>query len=170
MDGLQTIYEEGGRPSALMLRTLARKKNLDITVREAQEFVAGQAGRQVLAGKLASDGKVQASRENIRFFVDLIDNSKKRKQQGGQRYILVCIDAFSRFVYTEAIIDKKPATTLAAYRKIIARNGNQHPAEVSMDRGNEWSGIFAAYLVDNGTKIRGFGLCRVFLMQNVFQK
>ena len=39
MDGLQTIYEEGGRPSALMLRTLTPKKSADITIREAQEIV-----------------------------------------------------------------------------------------------------------------------------------
>jgi len=46
MERLQTIWEEGGRPSALMLRTLARRQNVDITVRESQEFVAAQAGRQ----------------------------------------------------------------------------------------------------------------------------
>ena len=66
MERLQTIWEEGGRPSALMLRTLARRQNVDITVRESQEFVAAQAGRQLLASKLPSNGKLQASREGVR--------------------------------------------------------------------------------------------------------
>ena len=153
MERLQTIWEEGGRPSALMLRTLARRQNVDITVRESQEFVAGQAGRQVLASKLPSNGKIQASREGIRWQIDLIDNSKKRRQPSGHRYIVVCIDSFSRFVFTEAIRDKRPETTLAAYRKIIARNSNKHPAELSLDRGGEWTGIFTAYLEDNGTAV-----------------
>ena len=103
MERLQTIWEEGGRPSALMLRTLARRQNVDITVRESQEFVAAQAGRQLLASKLPSNGKVQSSREGMRMMIDLIDNSKKRKQPSGHRYILVCVDVFSRFVFTEAI-------------------------------------------------------------------
>ena len=77
---LQTLYEEAGRPGARAFRTFARRKGENITSTEAQQFVAGQATAQVFQAKLPSDGKVTASREDMRFQADLMDFSKRRKQ------------------------------------------------------------------------------------------
>ena len=70
---LQTIYEEVGKPGARVFRTAARKKGQNITQAEAQEFVKKQAQGQVFASRLPSDGKVTASRADMRFQVDLLD-------------------------------------------------------------------------------------------------
>ena len=66
----------------------------------------GQATAQVFAGRLPSDGKVAASREDSRWMADLIDFSKRRKQPGRHRYALVVVDVFKRFVWMEKLKDK----------------------------------------------------------------
>ena len=154
MERLQTIYEESGRPGARAFRTAARKKGENITTQEAQHFVAQQGTAQVLQGRLPSDGKVTASREDIRWQLDLMDFSKRTKQPGGHKYVLTALDVFSRFLYQVKITEKTDAQVLAAYRKIIGQNHNVHPKEVSTDLGKEFGPTFTAYLADNGTANR----------------
>ena len=132
---LQEIYEQGGRPGARAFRTLARREGENITTLEAQEFVRQQPTAQVFAGRLPSDGVVTASREDSRWQLDLIDFSKRKKQPGNHKYALVAVDVFSRFVWMEKLKEKTDAETLAAYRRIISRNRNEHPLEVSSDMG-----------------------------------
>ena len=152
---LQTLYDEAGRPGARVFRTFARRKGENITSSEAQQFVAKQSTAQVFQAKLPSDGKVTASREDMRFMADLMDFSKRRQQPGGHKYALVVVDVFSKFVWIERLLDKESSTILQAYRKIIARNGHISPKEVSTDLGNEFFGPgFQAYLKDHGTTHR----------------
>ena len=116
--------------------------------------MSGQSNAQVLQSRLPSDGKVTASREDVRWQADLLDYSKKKKQPGGFKYVLTVIDVFSRYVWTEKLTAKKDAKVLEAYRKIIGRNNNNHPKEVSTDLGKEFGPTFTAYLKDNGTANR----------------
>ena len=44
-----------------------------------------------------------------------------RPTASGERYILVVQDVFSRKIWTEAIIDKRPSTVAAAFQKILDR-------------------------------------------------
>ena len=148
---LQTIYEESGRPGARAFRTAARRGGENITQAEAQQFVSGQSNAQVLQGRLPSDGKVTASREDVRWQADLLDYSKKKKQPGGFKYVLTVIDVFTRYVWTERITAKKDAKVLEAYRKIIGRNNNNHPKEVSTDLGKEFGPTFTAYLLPSAS-------------------
>ena len=151
---LQRIYDESGRPGARSFRTAARRQGANITTQEAQQFVARQSTSQVLQARLPSDGKVTAAREDSRWQLDLLDFSKRRRQPGGHKYALTAIDVFSRFVWVEKLTDKTDAQVLAAYRRIIGRNNNVHPKEVSVDLGTEFGPSFTAYLLDNGTANR----------------
>ena len=135
---LQRIYDDSGRPGARSFRTAARRQGADITQREAQQFVAQQSTSQVLQQRLPSDGRVSAAREDSRWQLDLLDFSKRKKQPGGHKYVLTAIDVFSRFVWVEKLTDKTDAQVLAAYRRIIGRNNNVHPKEVSTDLGREF--------------------------------
>ena len=126
-DRLQVLYDEAGRPGARAFRTFARRKGENITNSESQQFVAGQATAQVFQAKLPSDGKVSASREDMRFMADLMDFSKRRQQPGGHKYALAVTDVFSRFTWVERLVDKESSTVLQAYRKVIGRNHGVHP-------------------------------------------
>ena len=88
---LQTIYDESGRPGARAFRTAARRAGVAITTQEAQQFKAQQSTAQVLQGRLPSDGRVTASREDMRWQLDLLDFSKRKKQPGGHKYVLTAV-------------------------------------------------------------------------------
>ena len=96
-DRLQQLYEDAGRSGARAFRTYARRQGEQLTELEARQFVGGQAGRQVLQQRLPSDGKVTASREDMRWQGDLIDFSKRPKQPSGHKYAMVVTDVHTRF-------------------------------------------------------------------------
>ena len=151
---LQQIYEDAGRPGARAFRTAARRTGDDLTALEAQQFVRQQAGRQVLQQRLPSDGKVTASREDSRWQGDLIDFSKRPKQPTGHKYAMVVTDVLSRFQWLEPMKDKTDAEALRAYRRVVARNSNTSPKELSTDLGREWGPTVQQYLQDQGTAHR----------------
>ena len=106
MEDLERIYNDAGRPGARVLRTAARRNNLQITSREAQDFVRQQTSTQVLGKRSISDGKVTAFREESRWMMDLLDFSRRRAQPGGHKYLLTVIDIFSRFLWVERLTDR----------------------------------------------------------------
>ena len=141
MERLQEIYTESGRPSARVLRTKAARAGVQITAKQAAEFVRNQPESQVLAPALKSTGHIVASRDGARWMVDLIDFSKRRAQEGGWRFALVVTDVHSRYTWTERLRSKEAAETMAAVRKVVRANGNRAPREVVSDRGREWTGM-----------------------------
>ena len=86
---------------------------------------------------------------------DLIDFTNKPARQF--RYILVVIDNFSRFMYTEAMTSKTAATTGKAMGKIldkIVEDHNKVPGYVLGDDGSEFKGEYMAVLKERGIKKR----------------
>ena len=131
---LKKIYDDTGGPGAAAFRTLVLKRGLQITKEEARAFVRTQAAGQVFQGRIKSDGKVTASRENSVWQVDLIDYSKRNLT--GDRYILTAVDVFSRKLAVEAIPNKQPSPVLEAFQKIVRRLGGGHyPEQVTTDNG-----------------------------------
>ena len=118
---LKKLYDDTGGPGAAAFRTLVLKRGLQITSEEARAFVRTQAAGQVFQGRIKSDGKVTAARENSVWQVDLIDYSKRNLT--GDRYILTAVDVFSRKPAVEAIPNKQPSTVLEAFQKIVRRRG-----------------------------------------------
>ena len=103
----QALSEEAGKPGARAFRTYARRRGEDITATEAQQFVAQQASGQVFAGRLPSDGKVTASRKDMRAQADLLDFSKRASSQrdGAAKYALVVVDVFTKELWVEVMQD-----------------------------------------------------------------
>ena len=83
---MQTIYDEGGRPGADAFRFQARRQGLNITLKEAQDFVQRQSIGQTFQSKIRSDGKVPGgARDNAKAQMDLIDFSKKIDRLKGNK-------------------------------------------------------------------------------------
>ena len=104
------------------------------------------------------DGKIAAADLNSRWFADLIDFSAApsedtgkdvglRPTASGEKYILVVQDVFSRFLYTEALPNKKPETVAAGFRKILGRAGTTPKALVT-DKGGEFGQTFQSLLAN----------------------
>ena len=150
---LKTIYEEAGKPGARGFRTAARRAGINLTQKQAQQFVGQQAEGQIFQGRLPSDGKITSSREDMRFQADLLDFSKRASSKGS-KYALVVTDLFTKEAWVEKMSDKTDAEAKDAMRKIIQNNNNIAPKEISVDLGNEWGPRFTQYLEDKGTKLR----------------
>ena len=108
--------------------------------------------RQVQAPRYQFRGKIAASRLHSRWFADLIDFSAApsasagkdvglRPTESGERYILVVQDVFSRKIWTEALINKRPTTAAAAFKKILNKAGSV-PAALTTDGGMKFSAEF----------------------------
>ena len=117
-------------------RTYAWSKGEEITSVEAQQFVSQQAAGQVFRGRLPSDGKKSASREDMRCQADLLDFSKRPSSQRGRasKYALVVTDVFTKEAWVEKMRDKADAEAKNATRKIIASNVGVAPKEVSLEK------------------------------------
>ena len=149
---LQELYEEAGRPGARAFRPLARRKGEDVSTQQAQQFVAQQSSAQVFHGRLPSDGKIAASRSGIRLMADLISFVGRKKQPEEWKYVLIVVDVFSRRAFVEKLRDNQSNTVLAAFRRIVSRNGGVTGEELSTDGGKEFFGPkFQEYLQDKGT-------------------
>ena len=152
MTSIEQVFEELKCPSAIGLKRVLDARNIPYNTRELERLVRGETTRQVQAPRYKFDGKIAASRLHSRWFADLIDFSAApsagtgkdvglRPTESGDKYILVVQDVFSRKVWTEALINKRPATVAAAFRKILNKAGSV-PAALTSDGGMELSGEF----------------------------
>lgn len=69
--------------------------------------------------------------------VDLGDFQKYANENNGYRYLLVCINCYSKFVYTEPIKSKTAANVCDAMEKII-KTAKYTPVHLNSDRGTEF--------------------------------
>jgi transposase InsO family protein len=68
------------------------------------------------------------------------------------KYLLTCIDVYSRYVFVEKLKNKLGETVLEAFKKIIERAGK--PKNVNVDMGAEFIySSFQNYCLDNSLKL-----------------
>ena len=70
---LRLIWSRAGRPGAAKLRDPAKRHGLNLTVKEAKEFVIGQAASQVFQPAPRSEGRITSPELNARWQADLMD-------------------------------------------------------------------------------------------------
>eukprot|EP01046_Picozoa_sp_COSAG06_P009457 COSAG06_NODE_495_length_15047_cov_11.349478_1_plen_465_part_00 len=103
-------------------------------------------------------GAVQSFKPTKPFYgmsADLIDFTNKQAMQ--YRYILVVIDNFSRFMFTEAMTSKEASKTAKAMEKILDKVKTQFkaiPKYVLGDDGSEFKGDYITLLKSRGIEKR----------------
>jgi hypothetical protein len=89
----------------------------------------------------------------VLFQCDLLDMQSHAAQNKGIRYLLTCIDCFTRRLWVEPLIDKRGVTVLAAMQKIFRV---LLPSKVSFDLGKEFiNHDVLGYLRKNNIKYYG---------------
>ena len=152
MASIEAVFEELNFPSAPRLKRVLADRGIPFNNREVDRLVRGETTRQVQAPTYKFDGKIAASDLNSRWFADLIDFTAApsadtgkdvglRPTASGERYILVVQDVFSRFLYTEALLSKSPATVADAFQKILDR-ASAVPKSLMSDKGAEFGEPF----------------------------
>ena len=157
---VEQVFEDLNFPSATRLKRVWTARGIPFNASEVDRLVQKETTRQVQAPRYNFDGKIAASRLHSRWFADLIDFSAApsagtgkdvglRPAASGEKYILVVQYVFSRKIWTEALINKRPATAVAAFKKILHKAGSA-PAALTSDDGMDFSVDFKDLLETKG--------------------
>ena len=161
-DEVEYFFEELNYPSLQKLRRVLDSRGIEYDQKEVEKLVKREAVRQVQAPTYKFDGKIASHGMHDRWFADLIDftaaPSDRGKRTGlsetedGEQFILVVQDVFSRFLWTEALVSKRPQVVLEAFEKIMTRAGTQ-PKSLTTDLGPDFLGPFQAALQRKGIEV-----------------
>ena len=84
--------------------------------------------------------------------VDLVDVSEYADENGGVRYLLCCLDAFTRFAWVRTLKSKRASEVAEAFRDILS-GAPEGPLYVMSDKGREFLGKpFADLLSKEGIR------------------
>ena len=76
---------------------------------------------------------------------------KLSDSNNGVKYLLVCVDVFSRFVRVQPMKSKYSTDAVVAFKKMLRKKSM--PATVWVDQGTEFSGEFRKFCTDKNIKI-----------------
>ena len=84
--------------------------------------------------------------------IDLVDVQSLAKYNNGFKYLLTCIDPFSRYGFCEPLKDKKASTVLQGFKNIL-RKAKKYPSFVVSDSGSEFiNSTFVQFCKQNSIK------------------
>ena len=143
IESLKALAEEYNVHSPAKLRQQALIEGVSVTLKEAQQALASDTARQVFAPKRRPQGRSAAPDVNSRLQYDLIDYSLNTKaKKGGDRYVLLGIDVFSREVAGQSLPSKTPEVVNKALKKTqAALVGDEKNFTLTTDLGAEFSKI-----------------------------
>ena len=81
---------------------------------------------------------------------DLVDMTNVSSQNDGYRFILTCIDCFSRYAWSRALKNKSGKSVTDAFASILEERPLHKPVYVQCDRGKEFfNSLFQTFLKEN---------------------
>ncbi len=91
---------------------------------------------------------------NIRFprqqiQCDLLDISEFYRYNSGVRFLLVCIDCFSRYVWVKPLKSKQANEVVQAFRELIEEWQPELPKQITVDQGTEFKNAPVKTLLRN---------------------
>ena len=136
---IERIFEELNRPSAAKLKIALKKEGVAFATKDIDALTRADTGRQLLAPREQYKGKIVATDINERWAADLIDYTSNPSKKGGEKYILVAQDIFTRKLYARALLKNDPRTVAAAFKEIV-QQAKDSPEELNTDKGGEFTG------------------------------
>ena len=128
-------YKEYGYPSVKKLYKILDGK---FKVEDIQKIVEKEPVHQLYYNKRNKPGHIITSRPNEEWFADLCFMDKFGGVNKGYHYILLIIDAYSRFAFAYPLKSKNIGEVVDAFRTIIDK-GNK-PDLLCSDNGSEFIG------------------------------
>ena len=81
--------------------------------------------------------KVEVRDVNDIWSMDLVEMQTFEKENTGYRYLLTCIDVFSRYAWVEPLKNKTGVEVMNAIKRIFD-NSNAKPIKIWVDEGSEF--------------------------------
>jgi hypothetical protein len=125
---------------------------IGFTRETVSNFIKQRASYQLTANANKVVNKpIIETQPNKRYQIDLIDLTRYENHNYGYKYILNCVDVFTRFAWLRRLKNKTPDDVLAAFQSIV-EEANTLPDRVQNDNGTEFLGSFQEYLKEQGIK------------------
>ena len=116
-----------------------KKAGVAFAAKDIDALTRQDTGRQLLAPRQEYKGKIVATDIDERWAADLIDYTSSPSKKGGEKYILVAQDIFTRKLYARALVKNDPKTVAAAFKEIV-KQAKDSPEELNTDKGGEFTG------------------------------
>src|SRR3989338_2233156 len=112
---LKELWEKNGFISARKLFKVIKEKHQNVKFAEINNFIKKQDVQQIhkpVRHLRNKETPIVSPFPKYEIQLDLIDMSNYSRQNKGNKWILVCVDVFSRKAEASAIKSKKPADVL----------------------------------------------------------
>lgn len=144
---MELLYKNHNYPPANRFYQILKENDIKATHTEVKEFISKQAVNQVhkkVEYRRSKSKHFTASYPNEIFQIDLLDYQKYSHQNKGYKWILICIDIFTRKAYARPVKNKTASLVEEAFKDI-----GVIPKVAYHDEGNEFKGKFLEYLNEN---------------------
>ena len=130
---IELLQRLNNYPGLEKLIKLAKEKHPEISRREIKTYLDQDTSRQLtkVQHKKPAPGHVVAMVPNELWQMDIFDLSKYMKQNKDYRYILCCIDVFTRKAFCEPMLYKDSEAVTKAFSRILAFNKVQPRSIIS---------------------------------------
>ena len=141
---LKKIYYDPASPAGLAsidkLYQQAKAVKPNIKIKDVKSFLKGSRVYTLhkLQRKKFPRGKVVAAGPRIILACDLADMAALQKENNGMRYLLVCVDVFSRYMFVEALQRKTGFSMVRAFSKILEKPEARGYSRIFSDKGKEF--------------------------------
>jgi hypothetical protein len=122
---LDILQRSNNYPGLERLIKLAKDKHPEITRQQVKTFLDSDVAKQLtkVQQKRPADGHIVAFVPNENWQMDVFDMSRYMYSNQYYRYILCCVDVFTRQAYAEPLKLKDSESLAAAFQKIIDTAG-----------------------------------------------
>ena len=151
-DKLNEIYNDPNLGLGLGIVSFykfVKNKYIGIIRDDVEKFLKNQTVYQITKEPRKGINKpIITTYPNERWAIDLVDMKIYEKQNNGYKYILTCIDYFTKYVWTEPLKDTKSESVKNAMIK-ISDESNTKPKIIQADNGSEFKGEFSDWTHNN---------------------
>lgn len=148
---LKAIWKAAGYPAAGKLWEILKKNGVSrsFTRKEVDTYIASQAVSQLHHKPVKQKhSHITTTSPGVFYNVDLLDMTDVAGANGGNKWLLLCIDTFSRRAVIVPLKNKTAATTADALKQAFREMG-KIPQVVLSDQGSEFKGATASFLSRN---------------------
>ena len=150
---MEAVYLSPGEPGSFggisALSRYSKVKNL----KRVADWLAGQDAytlHKPVRRKFARR-KTFALGSGHLYQADLVDMTNVSAHNDGYRFILTCVDCFSRYAWCRTLKNKSSQSVTVAFASVLEERVLHKPTYLQCDRGKEfYNSLFQTYLKENG--------------------
>ena len=152
MKDIKTLWEQNGFPSANKLWSILQQRGLTkyYVKADVAQYIAKQKVSQLHhRPSRPKYSHITTTAPGIMYCIDLLDMTAYARSNGGIKWLLLCIDIFTRAAVIVGT-KTKAATVIAAALEDAFDQFELYPKVVLSDQGSEFEGATAKFLKKHG--------------------